>query len=717
MPETAPHTSAARGITHRIWPVLLVGAGLLLRLYHVEQPFISVQDSGMYPAFCRNLAEYGILRAWFLPIISFLDRPEMLWHHVAHPPLTHLCVALLFQHFGPSEVVYRLFNLFTGGLVMAVFLYLLARRWLGGRAALWALAFWAFIPSAAYFERVYTMSMQAYALGLGLYYFFLRRVEEPDGRWTLPLYLVCVVGPLVDWQFDFAFGGLLLFCLVRRGPWRLWWRVTLLSAGVTLAYFAYSALVRSYPPLSPQSDHGLAFWISYALDRLNPFQVLSWDYLRRLAEVCGLHFTVAGWLVPGLWLAGLLGRSGNRGFSWRLWLPVMCMVPGMAYLVLVPYDTWNHVWTPYGLMPAAALAFGVGVDRLLARGRWWPRVLLAGVVGVLVLLAAPTLNLLHRPFAYLVGNTRLGHLVAEFADRSQYGLVENHDNIDFYAGLSSFDMASDMASLRKLPAQLAVWRQRMGSLPVVVALNQAYLPWRWPAPWGRQEIIRRLDRELAPLGYRPWLRRPFPAWVRGGLPRHHFVLEQYHPAGEAVPLPPGRLAWWVDGSRLLRAFRQEVRGGHGATTFRGVEVPAGRWELRAWLSLLAPPRDSSWRLRYRLEVRDQKDRLLAAGRGELGGGRRRARVRLPLDLPATEHLTLVFAWQAPPAGGKTSLLWGEPRLVDPGRPLRGDYGPPRGGRWFSDREILPGSPGPVGLGAARAFWARVWHRLWGAEPR
>jgi hypothetical protein len=662
----------------------------------------------MYPAFCRNLAEYGILRAWFLPIISFLERPEMLWHHVAHPPLTHLGVALLFQLFGPSEAVYRLFNLLTGGLVMAVFLYLLARRWLGRRAALWALAFWAFIPSAAYFERMYSMSMQAYALGLALYYFFLRRVEEPKGGWGVPLYLVCLVGPLVDWQFDFAFGGLLLFCLVRRGPWRLWLRATALAAGVTLAYFAYSALVQTHPPLAgePRTGTGLAYWISYALNRLNPLRVFSLAYFQRLGEMFALNFTVAGWLVPVLWVLGLW--RGKGGFHWGLWLPLLCLVPGGAYLILVPHDTWGHVWTLYGTMSFLALAFGVGMDRLLAREGWWPRLVATGLAGLLFALAIPTLVLLHRPSSYLVGNVRLGKLVSEAADRSQYGLVENHDTLDFYAGLSNFDVVARPSLVRELEG----WRRRLDKLPAIVALNQAYLPWRWPAPWGRQELTEQLSRDLAPFGYRLWLRRPFPVWSREPRSLPWFILDQFPPTQEG-PLSPSTIVYFVDGPRLLRGFLQKVRGGQGTTVFRGLTLPARRCVLRAWVRLgeARQELDRTWRLSWLVEAKDEGGNVLRVT-GRLTPDRPQAEVSLDLTPFAGKRVDLAFSWQAPPTPAPLHLFWGEPRLVDPVRPLRAEYRLPRNGYWFREGDMLWGSPSPVSLAQARHFWAEQIRRLW-----
>ena len=701
-PDEAQNSSHQEETTSRhrwVAVALILLLGLLIRCYHLNYPFIATQDSGMFPSFARNLAEYGLRAAAFLPVSSHFSDGSMS-HHIAHPPLAHISVALLFQTLGIHEWVYRLFNI-ASGLLVGFFLYLLVAWKIGRRAGLWALFFWCFIPSSAYFERMFTMNLQAEALSLAFLYFFLHYAEQRSRRWLWPLVLSCILGVLADWNFNFIFPGLLLLGLVRRrylGPVIF---CGIFCALVLAGFAAYAGLMKRDIQGFTWALKGADYWASYAKVKLKPWEIFNPVYLHRIAGLFRLHFTPLGWLLPLGWLWALWQkrRQGEEVF-WPLALPLILLGQALIYLVLVPQNTYGHIWTLYWLSTPLAAAFGILAARLAGSPRRPLRLAAPALAAALVFFAIPTLAGLHRPNPYYTANTRAGQVMARTADRSTYGLVENHDTLAYYAGFSVFDMPGGR---EHLPALLDEEVKTGGRLPRVVALNQDY-----HRPGSRPAYPAALKKALARWGYRPWLLRPAAAWRRAEPTRLYLIMDQFplpSPGPTAAELR-GRGLYFLDGSRLLRGFYQEVRKGSGRTVFKDLPLPPGDYRFLASVFLKGElSRLGRATVTYRVRV----GKTVVAS-GTLSAAHPQARVRAELAPWSGRRMDLALEWSAPDlSGAGLPLVWGEPRLVKRGFNPRPDFWVSRDMVFFPERN-LGGGDRPPGLAEAARFW---WNLLRG----
>ncbi len=678
---------------------LILLLGLMIRCYHLDYPFIATQDSGMFPSFARNLAECGLGAAAFLPVSSHFSDGSMS-HHIGHPPLAHVSVALMFQALGIHEWVYRLFNI-ASGLVVGLFLYLLVAWKIGGRAGLWALFFWSFIPSSAYFERMFTMNLQAEAASLAFLYCFLHYAESRSRRWLWPSALFCLLGVLSDWNFNFIFPGLLLLGMVRRRYLRPVIYSGIFCALLLLAFAAYAGLMKRDIQEFTWALKGADYWASYARLKLKPWEILNPAYLARIAWLFRLHFTALGWLVPLAWLWSLWqGRRQGQDLFWPLALPLILFSQALVYLVLVPVNTYGHIWTLYWLSAPLAVGFGLAAAGLSRSPRPALRLAAPALAAALIFLSLPTLARLHRPNPYYTANSRAGQVMARTADRSTYALVDNHDTLAYYAGFSVFDIPGGR---RQLPALLDEELESGGRLPRVVALNQDYHrpgAWRLDPPG--------LEKALRQRGYRPWLRRPVAAWRRQQPTRLYLLMDQY-------PLPsPGPTAtelrerglYFRDGGRLLRGFYQQMQDGSGRTLFKNLPLPRGHYRFLASVFLVGDlSRLGGAAVDYRVRV---GERVVAAGR--LGASHPQARVEADLSAWSGRKIELALEWQARglPARG-LPLVWGEPRLVETSFTPRPDFWVRRDMEFFPERTLGGGAHSPS-LAEAAYFW---WNLLRG----
>ncbi len=671
----------------------------MIRCYHLNYPFIATQDSGMFPSFARNLAEYGLRAAAFLPVSSHFSDGEMS-HHIAHPPLAHISVALMFQALGIHEWVYRLFNI-ASGLLVGLFLYLLVAWKIGRRAALWALFFWSFIPSSAYFERMFTMNLQAEAASLAFLYFLLHYAETRSRRWLWPTALCCLLGVLSDWNFNFMFPGLLALGIIRRrylGP--------VIASGVfcallLVAFAAYAGLMKHDIAGFTWAVKGADYWTGYAKVKLNPWEIFNPVYLKRIAGLFRLHFTSLGWLLPLGWLLALWSKRRQEEDSfWPLALPLILFSQALVYLVLVPANTYGHIWTLYWLSAPLAACFGILAARLGQSDLRPLRLLPPVLAAALVFLAIPTLARLHRPNLYYTANSRAGQVMARTADRSAYGLVDNHDTLAYYAGFSVFDMPGGRGHL---PDLLDQERRSGGRLPRVLALNQDYHrpgTWRIYPPGMEKELLQR--------GYRPWLRRPVAAWRRPEPTRLYLLMDQFplpSPSATAAELR-GRGLYFLEGSRLLRGFYQEMNNGSGSTIFQGLALPEGSYRFLASVFLAGDlSRQGRAEVTYRVRV---GERVVA--RGRLDPSHPQARVRVAMRPWSGRKIDLALEWSARGLSGPgLSLVWGEPRLLEAGFTPQPDFWVSREMKFFPERS-MGGGEHPPDLGAAAHFW---WNLLRG----
>jgi hypothetical protein len=216
--------------------------------------------------------------------------------------------------------------------------------------------------------------------------------------------------------------------------------------------------------------------------------------------------------------------------------------------------------------------------------------------------------------------------------------------------------------------------------------------------------LRALDAALAKRGYHPWLRQPTASWSRTDASGLYLFMDQYQPPADAWN-PGRRTVYFVDGSRLLQGFYQEVRAGRGRVVFPGVAV-TGRRDFKASVFLGRLPRDDhKLTVDYKVEASSpEKTGVIASGRLEADNPQ--ARVSVDLGPWAGRPVDFSFTWSAssmPSLKRPLMLFWAAPRLVDPGLTPDPRLWVKRGTPWFRESDLADGGK-PVSLAQAAHFW-------------
>ncbi len=325
---------------------------------------------------------------------------------IPNPPISAYIMAIPFS-LSPDPAVATLFvaalNVAGVGL-----LWLLARRWLGGRAALAAGLIYAANPWAVYYSRkIWAQDFQTPFLLLALLLGLRGFVEGK--RWAQALFLPAL---FIALQIHFAAWALLPLAvwLIGHGRRRLAGRALLaglLLAGATIAPFA-AGLAQTLA-----ADPGR---LSRALSRSSAGLSLTPDallYTARLATGLGLETWLAPanqaellatapppaplWaLLGGLMLAGTLRLLASPALRWfGVFAVLWALLPALVFS-----PAWTPVYPHYFIvvLPALGLLGGAGAAWLAERltGRGIGRALLpAALVWILLIQAGWWQNTLH----------------------------------------------------------------------------------------------------------------------------------------------------------------------------------------------------------------------------------------------------------------------------------------------------------------------------------
>lgn len=604
-------------------------AAIVLRFHHVDYGFVTWQDTGFIAGFAKAMSLAGLWDVGFLSLRYYDVHTGTYTYYVNHPPLTHILVAVLFDIFGPREWAYRSFNLVVGGILGGVFLYRLANEKLGREVAIGALMFWAIAPSTAYFERMFSMSMEALTFMIILTFYFFREDGSPGGWNRIWLFVAAVLGPLFDWHFSFIYVPLFIYCLFDRRRFPVLIGAGMATGAVTVAYMVYSAgVVAGATSVSEFLDATLIRWKSYIVGKVeldkSVFDIVR--YLKIIFVRFELHFTKLGVGLVAIWAAVVAFRARRGTMTrWELVIPAILLGPGVIYFVLVPHNTRGHMWTLYFLWPVVAVMFGTVFGAALKlRPRSLGVGLAAGLAAVLVGWSLPIFSALHGLSPYHLANTRTGQVLDIQRDKIRFYAVENQDTFMFYTNV----IPSEINGRRNIGRWLAAREKRKLPLPDAIIFNQGYRPMIFPESADR---LARLDedygRQMARYGYRATLLRPAPVWTRKPFDDMFLVMDQYKvPAGIAAGRSDQpRLATFMSGGRVLRGIYQAHGGpGHIETKFHDFSVPAGVDALRMTLLLMGGAKG----LRYEVELAAADGtRVTRSGSLNNGGFRR-------LDIPA-----------------------------------------------------------------------------------
>jgi hypothetical protein len=259
--------------------------------------------------------------------------------------------ALLYKLFGVHEWVGRSVALAFSMTGMGL-LFLLLRRQLGYRAAVFGLLFYAFAPSSVYFSRVLMSEPAMLCLSIALVYLFYRflatgRLRYYVGAWVSGALAFLVKLPTLHLALP------LLFLAYRRHRWRLFAQPHLWALALTAPVPAALYYWHAHTHIGPYYfTVGVGFagqmWFSPA-HFLRPA-----SYSLMLSRLVKEHLTALGivLLVVGLFYAP---RGRWRPHLFHVWLAAVVL-----YMIVVSGGNLRQDYYQLPLLPAAAGLVGTG---------------------------------------------------------------------------------------------------------------------------------------------------------------------------------------------------------------------------------------------------------------------------------------------------------------------------------------------------------------------
>jgi 4-amino-4-deoxy-L-arabinose transferase-like glycosyltransferase len=154
----------------------IVLMGVIARLYGITSPLVdALQLKQAHTAMiARNLFQDGMNI-----LCTRFDHFDGCY--IVEFPIMHSLTALLYYVFGVHELLGRVVSLaFSVGAML--FLYALARRFLPVRAALAALALYAFSPTNLYVSRAFMVESSMLFFSIAAVYFFMKWLDDRSGR-------------------------------------------------------------------------------------------------------------------------------------------------------------------------------------------------------------------------------------------------------------------------------------------------------------------------------------------------------------------------------------------------------------------------------------------------------------------------------------------------------------------------------------------------------
>ena len=353
--------------------ILIIVLAFSLRLYRLNAPLADWHSwrQADTSAVSRNFVQQGfdVLHPRFDDLSSMgsgIDNPE--GYRFVEFPIYNLIHAALFKTLPivSLEVWGRLISIFFS-LGSLVFLYLIAKKYLGTKIALLAAFFFAVLPFNIYYSRVILPEPMMLLTSLGMIYFFGRWIEQNSKTPKLQnskLFLA-VVFAVVSWLIKpFILVLLLPITYLAWVKWRFNWRryITLyLSILVSLLpFFFWRWWMSHFPEGIPFSTwlfnyggirfKGAFFWWLFA-ERIGKLILGGWGLI-----LLGLGIIVKPGKKEGLffhsWLVAILAyfvivASGNvqHDYYQVLAIPIICifLAKGTYFLLVAPKQYFNRL--------------------------------------------------------------------------------------------------------------------------------------------------------------------------------------------------------------------------------------------------------------------------------------------------------------------------------------------------------------------------------------
>lgn len=366
-----------------IYIIILIA--LAIRLYNINSPIIGYHSwrQADTAAIARNFHEHGY----------HLLYPQIDWggnsdgYVETEFQIYPYAVALLYGAFGTKEFLGRLLSLIFS-LVTIYALYLLVRRHIDERTALWACTIYSIIPLSIYYSRAFMPESALIMCSVLGIYLFSRWIES--GRWLHFLFSAMFVALAGLIKIPTLYLGLPLFYIswlkFRKRTvyqWSLWLYALLVFAPVALWYYHAHQIFIKY---------GLTFGIwGYGVDKWGNWRLLltvnfyNSIFFKSIAE---RHLTWGGFVI---FVTGLFIRREDREERlFDFWL-----ISLLAYFVIVTYGNQRHEYYQLPFVVVAVVFVGKSLSKYIDwnsfKGSSVPKRLLIGFMAF-CLICIPVLS-------------------------------------------------------------------------------------------------------------------------------------------------------------------------------------------------------------------------------------------------------------------------------------------------------------------------------------
>lgn len=367
------------------WRLGLAGILFLSLLAHVYAITAPIDDhhgwrQSQTAMITRNLYREGF-NLWWPKIDWEGNGPGVL---VLEFPLYNAIVALLYHLFGPKEWAGRIVSIAATG-VATVFLYQIARRVWGQKAALFSVGFFCISPLTRFYGRAFMPEALMICAALGAVLFFYRWAEE-GRRIHLTISALCTLIafvvkfpmvhlgiPLAAMAIDRARresvsrSDLLWFALVTVVPTGIWLWHSVTSPNLTMSWLF------SDVTLLKDKEFYRVLWGRLGGEMLTPIG----RALFLLGLILGVRSigerAVGAWLLGGVVYLLVMGRGNFYHDYYQIpVLPIACLYAGKGMSFLTERSLVQRGGLGFRLRQLApVLLMGIAVLQSVPTLRWW----------------------------------------------------------------------------------------------------------------------------------------------------------------------------------------------------------------------------------------------------------------------------------------------------------------------------------------------------------